>query len=685
MRQLHLRSLALAFALVPTITACSSSSKETFVVVRVEQGASAATNILAIELELELGARTATRRLEPRAGAASITLPVTADFQLLSGEGDLRVTAIALGASDIELDRGVASGVVMRDRVLTLPVVLGVSSGLDGGVDAAVGLDGAVDAAVDAGPVDITITPTAPNLGDIAVGQASAPQQFTVMNPGAVATGALTAMLSGTNASVFMLASDTCTGAPLAGGASCTVRVTATPTAAGPLAATLQVSGTPGGSAQASISANAVTPSLVFFPASKDFGALAEGMMSAEQSFMVQNQGAVATTALMTSLAGSQPTNFEILNDMCTGRVLNSGVSCTIGVRFKPLLAGARSASLTFKSASGTTLGVAALTGLSQGNLGRTCGAGTDCQMGNCVDSVCCNVAAAQCGGCKACNLASSLGTCSNVPANMDPHNLCTATTGGCSTDSCNGAGACQPVAAMTVCASTPGCNNSGMQFGQFTAAGMTVRMCDGSALTCPATTQTQLCPGLLTCNGASCRTSCANDLECIFGFYCDTGSGTCRVAQATGSCSSPRACRSNWCVAGICQNNCYGAGSECSNSNLCNYAGNGNNSCGTCSANIDCSSHGKGGTCDASATCVCANDSECTTATGEAPFCYTGSKRYCACYLDNGIPRGCLYGYTCVNRNATTGPAACKIRTGFLCNDSNHCASGTCTNGVCQ
>jgi hypothetical protein len=69
------------------------------------------------------------------------------------------------------------------------------------------------------------------------------------------------------------------------------------------------------------------------------------------------------------------------------------------------------------------------------GGNGVSCTASAQCQSGNCVDGVCCN---ASCTGlCQACNVAGSIGACTNVPSNTDPANECAGTA------VCNGAGAC--------------------------------------------------------------------------------------------------------------------------------------------------------------------------------------------------------------------------------------------------
>ena len=66
---------------------------------------------------------------------------------------------------------------------------------------------------------------------------------------GAPLTGYLTMKLSGTNASEYLVKSDTCTGAQLDGGETCVVTVLVKPTTTGPKTATVTVSGIPGDSA----------------------------------------------------------------------------------------------------------------------------------------------------------------------------------------------------------------------------------------------------------------------------------------------------------------------------------------------------------------------------------------------------------------------------------------------------
>jgi hypothetical protein len=103
--------------------------------------------------------------------------------------------------------------------------------------------------------------------------------------------------------------------------------------------------------------------------------------------------------------------------------------------------------------------------------LGAACLAGSDCQSGNCVDKTCCSTVS--CGTCLSC--ANAGGTC--MPA--APNTAC-------------GPSACAPDNKSSI---TPAC----------TAAGM----CQpGAPVSC----------GNYVCSGGACKTSCANDADCVVG-----------------------------------------------------------------------------------------------------------------------------------------------------------------------
>ncbi len=247
------------------------------------------------------------------------------------------------------------------------------------------------------------------------------------------------------------------------------------------------------------------------------------------------------------------------------------------------------------------------MTCAAQGALGAMCAADDACGSGNCVDDVCCDTPAASCDGCKACNLAGSVGTCSNVPLGSDPHAACTANAAMCEAETCQGDGTCA-LTDGTSCAPTT-----------CTAATQTSYAC--AAMVCVPTT---LSCAPYTCSGTACAGTCASDIDCSGGDYCNA-SGDCVPEKVVGSaCDEATDCRSSpcaeclgsgGCVDGYCCNTaCTGACQTCAmaggstENGQCANASTGSAGQPTCAPYV---CNGTGATCPAG----CASDSACATA----------------------------------------------------------------------
>lgn len=80
--------------------------------------------------------------------------------------------------------------------------------------------------------------------------------------------------------------------------------------------------------------------------------------------------------------------------------------------------------------------------------IGQICAGNTECLSSFCVDGVCCNSSCTTM--CRACNLAGSVGVCSNVATGQDDTGTCSGVN-----QSCDGAGACKKENAQTCAAGT--------------------------------------------------------------------------------------------------------------------------------------------------------------------------------------------------------------------------------------
>ncbi|HMG52967.1 MAG TPA: choice-of-anchor D domain-containing protein, partial [Kofleriaceae bacterium] len=209
---------------------------------------------------------------------------------------------------------------------------------------------------VPAGPyalATLAANPTSLAFAARAVGTTSAAQTVTVANSG---TGAANLSSITTGNPEFAIQSSTC-GASLAIGASCTVGVSFTPSAAGARTGSLSF----GGLVAVPLTGSGTVsgPALAAAPASLDFGNVTAGLTSAPQTVTLSNPGTATTT-----LSGitSTSSEFAVQSSTC-GASLAAGASCTVGVSFSPSSSGARTGALTVaSSAPGSPLAVA-LTG----------------------------------------------------------------------------------------------------------------------------------------------------------------------------------------------------------------------------------------------------------------------------------------------------------------------------------
>ena len=204
---------------------------------------------------------------------------------------------------------------------------------------------------------------TQPSFPDTTTLEHSGPLDYTLTNDGDVATGALTAVLTGDQAAEFTIAGTTCT--TLAPAATCTVTVTFDPKLRGWTDRALRLASlavAEGDSSPAVVGvygyALPVPAKLVISPASWTFEATVAGGYSSTHRFVITNVGDLSTGLLRGgSFSGPNPGVFSRAVDGCYSH-LGYGDTCWIDVRLAPPLStvkGAKSASLDVSVTPGGT------------------------------------------------------------------------------------------------------------------------------------------------------------------------------------------------------------------------------------------------------------------------------------------------------------------------------------------
>lgn len=321
-----------------------------------------------------------------------------------------------------------------------------------------------------------------------------------------------------------------------------------------------------------------------------------------------------------------------------------------------------------------------------------------ECGSGHCADGVCCD---SGCDGkCMACNLPSSLGVCSKVPAGVKPTDAAECkmeAPSSCGQDgTCDGNGGCRQWVKETSCQSGT-CDGDGI------AAG---RVCDGKG-NCVAGLAETCRP--YTCDPATnkCETSCAT--RCADGQQCVNKSCGLKLNGAT--CQASDECSSGFCADHVCCNvACSGACQACNQTGSvgrCQLISAGlpdpdfckaedKNTCGTtglcdeigsCArfpANITACSEAScvGDTilssarsCDGQGTCRDAQPLPCS------PYrCAAG-----ACNKTCTVDTDCADGHPCVSVPGSSTKQCSGLKmNGLTCAAAAECASGSCVDGVC-
>ncbi|GAA3121022.1 hypothetical protein GCM10010530_48820 [Kribbella aluminosa] len=197
----------------------------------------------------------------------------------------------------------------------------------------------------------IAISPTALSFGSVATGTSSSAQTVTVTNSGTAAAPVSSVGITGD----FTQTSNC--GTSIAAGASCTVNVTFTPTAAGGRTGNLSVNAA-GVLSTVPLSGTGVAPGPILNanPGSLSFPDTSVGSASPTQTVTLTNSGTASATVSGVAATG----DFSQTNNCGAVPV---GASCTVTVTFRPTASGARSGGVTVTSNANNSPTSISLTG----------------------------------------------------------------------------------------------------------------------------------------------------------------------------------------------------------------------------------------------------------------------------------------------------------------------------------
>ena len=205
------------------------------------------------------------------------------------------------------------------------------------------------------------------------VGTTSATTNLQLTNSGTATLNVTSITLTGTNPSQFLLVAPT-SGTPacsqgassISAGGFCFLGVRFAPTSAGTQSANVSLTDNASGSPQTvSLSGTGAAPAVTLSSTSIQFNNLAVGTMSATTNVQITSTGSTPLNITSITLAGTDSSQFALVpatsGSPCALGVssLNPNSSCTVGLQFRPVSSGAKSANVNIADdASGSPQGV---------------------------------------------------------------------------------------------------------------------------------------------------------------------------------------------------------------------------------------------------------------------------------------------------------------------------------------
>jgi len=208
----------------------------------------------------------------------------------------------------------------------------------------------------------LTLTPQQINFGNQPLSTTSDPTSVTLVNEGSASLYIDSITASGSAAQT-----NNCGTQLSAGGSTCTVKVTFSPSVAGTQTDQVTINDSAAGSPHyITITGNGVLAggSLSVTPSSLSFPAQAVSTTSSPQSILLVNDGSVAVTISKIAISGNYAQTNTCGGLPTTPDVLNVGQSCTISITFTPTGSGTESGSLTITSDAANTTSSVALSGI---------------------------------------------------------------------------------------------------------------------------------------------------------------------------------------------------------------------------------------------------------------------------------------------------------------------------------
>lgn len=201
----------------------------------------------------------------------------------------------------------------------------------------------------------VTASPPSLDFGEQADGMISAPETVVLTNNSGGSQEIGSVAVSGGSPHLFIVTEDSCTGAILADGASCSIDLIFSPqaefsTGPGPVTAVLSILFPAAPALTIPLSGNLSIPEITSDVSALNFGNEVAGRLSDPQSITIENVGAADLVIEETKVVGGAPADFGLTMDFCSFQIVGPGESCQISMSMRPTEQGDRTAQLVIQS-----------------------------------------------------------------------------------------------------------------------------------------------------------------------------------------------------------------------------------------------------------------------------------------------------------------------------------------------
>jgi Abnormal spindle-like microcephaly-assoc'd, ASPM-SPD-2-Hydin len=193
---------------------------------------------------------------------------------------------------------------------------------------------------------ELSFEPASLDFGLLEVHAGGSRMSLTLRNTGAASVQLNNPQLTGPDTEEFWISGNSCSGMVLAPTQSCWIEVQFNANDEGTFAAGVQIMAG-GTSFEAPLSARAERPLVTPSPFPLAFGEIAVGS-SRTRELTLTNDGHLPVGFFIAIVSGGDVADFHLIEESCTGHLIEPGESCVAEVRFAPTSAGAKQATMSF-------------------------------------------------------------------------------------------------------------------------------------------------------------------------------------------------------------------------------------------------------------------------------------------------------------------------------------------------